>query len=90
LEKQRKKQGADSVKVAADRSQEARALRDVIADQLTQVLAEVDRVRPLQAAPAQVERFVAATERTLAGLQERRRSEEARLGIAPPGGGTGD
>lgn len=65
----------NDVNVVADRSRELRELRGVVASELTQVLAEVEQVRPLHEAPAGLDRFVAAAERTLAALQEGARAE---------------
>lgn len=75
MEKRRKKQRVNHVDVVAERSRELRELRGAVAAQLTQVLAEVEQVRPLQEAPAGVDQFVAAAERTLAALQEGAQAE---------------
>jgi hypothetical protein len=61
----------DEVQTAADRSQEVRELRGVITSELAEVLAEVERMRSLEEAPAEVDRFVAAAEETLAVLHGR-------------------
>ena len=71
LEKQRMNRSVDEVQTAADRSQEVRELRGVITSELTEVLAEVERMRSLEKAPAEVDRFVAAAEETLAVLHRR-------------------
>ena len=65
------RRSVDNVQTATDRSQEVRALRGVITSELTEVLAEVERVRSLERAPAEVDRFVAEAEETLAVLRGR-------------------
>jgi hypothetical protein len=76
LEEQRIEAVVDDTNVAVGRSLEVRALRDAISLRLTEVLAEVEQVRPLQDAPVGVDRFVVATHRTLADLRERELSPD--------------
>jgi hypothetical protein len=72
----------DNVQTAADRSQEVRELRGVITSELTEVLAEVERMRSLETAPAEVDRFVASAEETLAVLRRWARAGGGRRTIA--------
>jgi hypothetical protein len=66
LEKQRMRAVVHHTK----RSREMQELRQVISSHLSEVLTEVERLGPLQEAPAGVDQFVAATRRTLAVLRE--------------------
>ena len=82
LEKQRMNRSVDNVQTAADRSREVRELRGVITSELTEVLAEVQRMRSLEEAPAEVDRFVAAAEETLAALHSWAQAGDGRRTIA--------
>lgn len=86
MEKQMMKHGVDDVKTALARSREERELRGVIASELTEVLTELEQLRPPREAPVEVARFVSAAERTLAVLHERAQAEEeeGRRWVAPP------
>ena len=84
MEKQMMKHGVNNGKTAVARSREERELRGVIASELTEVLTELERLRPRWEAPAEVARFVSAAERTLAVLHERAQAEEGRRRVAPP------
>lgn len=82
LEKQRMDLSVEDVLTAADRSREVRKLRGVITSELTEVLAEVERMRSLEAAPAEVDRFVASAEETLAVLRGWAQAGDGRRTIA--------
>lgn len=79
------KRGMDGVQAGGGRSRRERELRGVIASELTEVLAELDELRPPREAPAEVARFVSAAERTLAVLHDRARADQGGgRPVAPP------
>jgi hypothetical protein len=92
LEKRRIRHGVNDVKTAVARSREERELRGLIASQLTEVLTELERLRPPREAPAEVASFVSAAERTLAVLHEGAQAEEEgpRRVAPPPAPGSDD